>query len=87
MTCEGGKFQLFTFFLVSPSYCDIKIMGVEGLSKLLRDPKHLANHLSELRGAVVGVDGFVLLHRILLSKACIREFHQVPPTDLYTHVS
>jgi hypothetical protein len=62
-------------------------MGVEGLSKLLRNSKKLVNHLRELAGLIVGVDGFVLLHRIILSKACIREFHQIPSTDLYMHVS
>ena len=62
-------------------------MGVEGLSKLLRDNKVLKDHLEDLRGLTVGVDGFVLLHRIILNKACAREFHQKPPVDLYGHVS
>ncbi len=62
-------------------------MGVEGLSKLLRDSKILSNHINELSGLMIGVDGFVLLHRMILNKACVREFHQFPPTGLYIHVS
>ena len=61
-------------------------MGVEGLSKLLRDSKILLNHINDVSGTIVGVDGYVLLHRVILSKACVREFHQLPPIDLYSHV-
>lgn len=61
-------------------------MGVEGLSKLLRDSKILSNHINEVSETMIGVDGYVLLHRVILSKACVREFHQLPPIDLFSHV-
>lgn len=61
-------------------------MGVEGLSKQLRDSKILLNHTDDVSGTMVCVDGYVLQHCVILSKAYVREFHQLPPIDLYSHV-
>ena len=59
-------------------------MGVEGLSKLLRDSKILLNHIDEVSGTMVGVDGYVLLHRVRHIKQgmCARIPSLATSTDL-----
>jgi hypothetical protein len=61
-------------------------MGVEGLSKLLRKSKISLNHTDDVSGTMAGVNGYVLQHCAIFSKACVQKFRQFPPIDLHSHV-
>ncbi len=58
-------------------------MGVEGLPKILRDHSKKANKLTELKGGLLLIDGFVLMHRAFNSRSFARNFHQFPSIDMY----